>query len=274
MGRQRGRLFVQLTEIRKRPTVSHPEKSWPASYKLIEFEEIDSTNEEAKRRAEDGESGPLWIRADRQLAGRGRRGRNWTSETGNLMCTLMIRPNVGAQKAAQLSFVTALAVSDFLNSFAPIEQIQLKWPNDVVAHGKKICGILLESAATGHGVDDPVNWLAIGIGVNLKHFPKDTPYGATALGELGVEAPSPGRAIAFLARHFDSRFVEWRDGGFEPIRSAWLAAAAGLGKSITARLPQKSIQGRFVGLDPSGALILALPSGGERLITAGEVFFD
>ena len=241
----------------------------PAGYSVATFDEIDSTNEEARRRAAIGERGPLWITARRQTAGRGRRGRAWDSPDGNLMATLLIAPGVSAPEAARLSFVAALAVHDLVSAHARAP-VRVKWPNDVLVDGKKIAGILLESSGQ-EGVD-LLPWLAVGIGINLAHAPAEAAYPATFLGEHG-QPPSPDEALAELAEAWETRFRAWRVSGFAAIREAWLAVAAGLGTEIEVRLPAETLRGRFETLMPDGALSLLLPNGTRRAITAGEVFF-
>ena len=244
--------------------------AWPSGYELREWTEIDSTNEEARRLAVAGEHGPVWLRADRQTAGRGRRGRAWESPTGNLAATLLIAPGKPASECAQLSFVTAVAAADAASGFAPNADIKVKWPNDVLANGKKLAGILLESASGGDGA---LTFLAIGVGMNLVHFPAGTEFPATSLAALGVSAPSPSAALAQLAAHFAKWYDIWMTSGFTPIQDAWLARAAGLGSRIRARLTHEETSGVFEGIDNTGALILREAQGRTRIIAAGEVFF-
>jgi BirA family biotin operon repressor/biotin-[acetyl-CoA-carboxylase] ligase len=234
---------------------------WPQGFGLARYDEIDSTNAEAKRLAASGEAGPLWLIAARQTAGRGRRGRVWDSGEGNLAATLLLRP--GKPDVAQLSFAAALAVSDMARDFAPDADIAVKWPNDVLADGEKLAGILLESES---------DWLAIGIGVNLAVHPSDTEFPATSLAALGVPAPAPEAALGVVATRFAHWYDLWMMNGFEPLRDAWLARAGGLGGPIRARLPHEERSGLFVGLDSNGALLLN-EQGQIRAITAGEVFF-
>lgn len=243
--------------------------SWPAGYGLIEFGEIDSTNEEARRLAAKGERGPLWIVADHQTAGRGRRGRKWESPTGNLAATLLLNPGKPASECAQISFVSALAVSDTIASFTPDVEIKVKWPNDVLANGRKISGILLESASQGA---DP-QFLIVGIGMNLKSHPPDTEFPATSLAGMGLSAPLPRHALLELAGPFAKWYDIWRAQGFAPIRDAWLARAAGLGTRIRARLTNEETVGIFEGIDETGALLLRETQDRVRIIAAGEVFF-
>ncbi|HVV65594.1 MAG TPA: biotin--[acetyl-CoA-carboxylase] ligase [Rhizomicrobium sp.] len=243
--------------------------AWPAGYGLIEFEEIDSTNEEARRRAARGERGPVWIVARLQTAGRGRRGRKWDSPSGNLAATLLLSPDRPARDCAQLSFVTALAVADVVAGFAPDVEVEVKWPNDVLIHGRKISGILLESASQGA---EPV-YLAIGVGINLGLHPSDTEFPATSLSAVGVLEPMPRHALLELAGRFAKWYEVWRAEGFLPIRDAWLARAAGLGKRIRARLTNEETVGVFEGIDETGALLLRETQDRVHAIAAGEVYF-
>jgi BirA family transcriptional regulator, biotin operon repressor / biotin---[acetyl-CoA-carboxylase] ligase len=246
----------------------------PSGYNLRSHTEIDSTNEEARRLAANGEAGPTWIVTERQTAGRGRRGRNWVSPVGNLMCTLLLRPKCSPAKAAELSFVAGLAIHDAATSLMPetlTRDVALKWPNDLLIGGKKASGILLESESDG-GAE--VAWLAVGIGLNLLHFPGDTPYPATSISASCGEAPSIESALEALASSFEHWIRLWQvPDGFETIRREWLKRAQGVGKSITVRLSDETIDGTFEGLANDGALQLKLNDGTLRPISAGDVFF-
>jgi BirA family transcriptional regulator, biotin operon repressor / biotin---[acetyl-CoA-carboxylase] ligase len=247
----------------------------PAGYTLSRHDEIDSTNEEAKRLAAAGSPGPVWIVADRQTAGRGRRGRAWTSPTGNLMCTLLLRPGCGPAEAGELSFVAGLALHDAASALLPddvVQNVKLKWPNDLLIDGKKASGILLESESVG-GIN--VSWLAIGIGLNLAHYPDDTPYPATSLKAESKGSSYPvERALTALAAAFDRWYAIWQQpGGFEAVRKAWLQRAQGVGEEITVRLADETLVGVFQDLSTEGALQLKLPTGEFLAITAGDVFF-
>lgn len=245
---------------------------WPAGVGLRIHDSLDSTNAEAARLAGAGEPGPLWILARTQTAGRGRRGRGWVSPPGNLMATLLLRPQRPPGEAAQLSFLAALAVADLLDPELARGALALKWPNDVLVAGRKIAGILLESAA---GAEGRLAWLAVGIGVNLAHHPQDPDlaYPATSLPAATGRSLAPEDALTRLAAAFAGRQALWEGQGFAPVRAAWLARAAGLGQPITVRLPGETLSGGFAGLSPDGALLLAEPGGLTRKVAAGEVFF-
>ena len=223
--------------------------------------------------AERGETGPLWIVARRQSAGRGRRGRSWSSDTGNLAATLLTVVYRPPGEAAQLTFVAALAAADLLDAYAPPALVSIKWPNDVMLDGRKASGILLESGAHDSGG----LWLAVGVGVNLAHAPGETERPATALadhlrGDVAAP-PSIERAAEHLAAAFAVWMERWATLGFQPVLDAWASRAPGLHGPCTARLGHETLSGTAEGVEPDGALRLRLPSGELRRISAGDVFF-
>lgn len=233
------------------------------------LDETSSTNSLARERAEAGERGPLWIAARRQIAGRGRRGRAWSGLDGNLFATGLYTLSDDPQRAAQLSFVAALAVGDLCDAAGvAFERTRLKWPNDVLIDGRKLAGILLESGkAPGGGL-----WLAVGIGVNITVAPENVERPATSLAGLRAEMTRE-RALDILARAFDTYFAFWFRDGFGPIRDRWLVRAFGLGETCQARLNDETVTGIFADLGPDGSLRLDLARGERRFISAGEVFF-
>lgn len=250
----------------------------PAGYSAVAYDEIDSTNEAAKRSAVcqggDHMVGPTWFIARSQTAGRGRRGREWVSESGNLYASLLLRPGGSAGEAAVLSFATALAVAEAIELVTGVTgKLACKWPNDVLWNGGKISGILLESAS---GKSGALDWLVIGVGINVAHFPAGTDFAATSVAAEGFPQVSPTDLFAALAERMANWLETWRQAGFPPIKDAWLARAAGLGETITARTGTKTggedISGRFEGLGPDGALLIKLEDGSMREILAGDVF--
>ena len=234
------------------------------------LDEVDSTNAEARRRAEAGARGPLWITARRQTAGRGRRGRSWETGAGNLAATYLAHTAQPPAEAAQVSFVAALAVADLAVAYVPAALVSLKWPNDPMIAGRKAAGILVESGAHPAGG----LWLAVGCGVNLATPPDAAERPATAFADhMRAPPPAPLDALAVLAEAFERWRGLWERLGFAPIAEAWTAKAHGLGETCTARLPGETIQGVAEGLDGDGALRLRTAPGVVRRITAGDVFF-
>ena len=240
---------------------------------ILLLDQTDSTNADARRRADAGEAGPLWIVARCQTEGRGRRGRQWESQDGNLFSTLLQLTRKSPAEAAQVTFVAALAIADLLDAWAPASLVTIKWPNDVMLAGQKASGVLVESGAHETGG----LWLAVGIGVNLAHAPEGTERPATALvhhlrGDV-TAPPTVEAAAAKLAEAFDTWMMRWETLGFQPILDAWRARTAGLDGPAVARLGRETVEGTAEGVAPDGALKLRLADGSLRLISAGDVFF-
>ena len=234
------------------------------------LDEIDSTNAEALRRAEAGATGPVWITAARQTAGRGRRGRAWETGEGNLAATLLFTTAKPPAEAAQVSFVAALAVADLAGAYVPASLVSLKWPNDPLIGGRKASGILVESGSSPPGG----LWIAVGIGVNLASAPVAAERPATTFAEhMTAPPPTPLEALNQLAEAFERWRSLWDSAGFPAIADAWTARAHGLGEACVARLGSETVEGVAEGLDPDGSLRLRLADGGIRRITAGDVFF-
>jgi BirA family biotin operon repressor/biotin-[acetyl-CoA-carboxylase] ligase len=237
---------------------------------VVVLDEIDSTNAEARRRAEAGEAGPLWLLGLRQTAGRGRRGRAWETGEGNLAATYLFHTDKPPAEAAQVSFVAALAVADMLAEYVPASLISLKWPNDPMLGGLKVSGILVESGASSQGG----LWIAVGIGVNLRRTPIDAERPATSIATYRESPPPhPTEAIEVLVGAFERWYRTWTALGFPAVADAWTARAHGLGEPCTARLGTETVEGIAEGLDGDGALRLRLDDGRVRRITAGDVFF-
>tara|TARA_Y100001934_G_scaffold270129_1_gene354567 strand:+ start:16073 stop:16846 length:774 start_codon:yes stop_codon:yes gene_type:complete len=242
--------------------------SLPDFFSPVVLESVGSTNDEARIRAESGAPAGTIIWAKQQVSGRGRRGRAWNSPEGNLYCSIILRPEVSPAVAAQLSFVTALALGEGMHNLLPSSAtLQYKWPNDVLIDGGKIAGILLESHV---GENGNMEWVVIGTGVNVTSHPPDTERPATSLDKVGCQLPVADVLTAY-AQTLWTWIGRWNDFGFDPVRKAWLNRAIGLGESIEVRLPNQTLHGTFDALDTNGALVLLTPEGRQH-ISAGEVF--
>ena len=247
----------------------------PSPYQLVELDCVDSTNAEAKRLGEEGAPDCTIVWAKRQTSGRGRRGREWVSDSGNLYFSILLRMPYPMTDMSQLSFVAANAVADAVSVAAPRGSfVNVKWPNDVLLEGKKVSGILLEGEPD---IDRGCfKYMVIGIGVNIATHPviEDGVYPATSLAAEGAagEGLSVEKMLDTLAKRFLAGLATWRNLGFGPIRRHWLARAKGLGGPVTVRLPNEVIDGIFAALDENGALVLHLDGQPNRVITAGDVF--
>ena len=247
--------------------------SWPEGYDRRVLDSVDSTLSEAARIAPDL-GGPVWILAHRQTAARGRRGRAWSMPEGNFAATLVLPLSDGPEQAALRSFVMSLALHEaFVAATGRAEAFGLKWPNDVLLHGGKVAGILLETITTG-GL---LSHLAIGIGVNLAAAPDidDVEEGALRpvclTSALGARI-APDAFLDLLAASYSRYEAQFQTLGFAPIRTAWLAQASRLGETITARTTRDEFVGRFTDVDETGQLVLETPKG-RVSIPAGDVYF-
>jgi BirA family biotin operon repressor/biotin-[acetyl-CoA-carboxylase] ligase len=242
----------------------------PPAYRLVVLDTVTSTNDEAKRLAAAGAEDGTLVWAREQSAGRGRHGRSWESPPGNLYMSLVARPECPMNEAMQLGFVAALAVGETLGSIVPpLTELRYKWPNDVLLNGSKVAGILMESATQSDGTLD---WLILGLGINVASHPKEARFPATCLSSEGAETLQVGEILESFSRHFLTWVNRWLDGGFEPIRKAWLHYAYALDERIEVRLGEETVAGRFAELDADGALVLETDDGARRTLHFGDVF--
>jgi BirA family biotin operon repressor/biotin-[acetyl-CoA-carboxylase] ligase len=237
---------------------------------LVAFAELGSTNAEALARASQGVLGPLWIVAELQTAGRGRRGRAWVSEPGNLYASLLLTDIAPAAATPEICFVAALALHDAVldccAGLAPA-RLTLKWPNDLLLDGGKLAGILVEGSMAANGIVS-----VVGFGMNCRTHPQDTALKAIDLGAAGL-AVEPAALLAALDGTMTRRLTEWDRGrNFGSIRAAWLMRATGLGGAIEVKLSDRTIGGTFEAIDASGCLVLLRSDGVRETIRAGDVF--
>lgn len=244
----------------------------PAGYRLVQLDTVDSTNAEAKRRADMGEPGPLWIWSARQSKGRGRAGRQWTSQVGNLFASLLIRLNCPLQTASQLALVAGIITYETISKLIAYEgrsKLLLKWPNDVLLDEEKIAGMLLENLGSP---TDRRSVVVIGTGINLASHPENLPLPAVSLDAYGLSV-SPAKALEVLAATTHEWLTRWDEGAsFPTIRRAWLDRAGPKGRELVVRIGGTQIEGTYAGLDLDGALRLKTAAG-EQTVTAGDVFF-
>jgi len=230
-----------------------------------------STNTECLARARAGDSGLLWVTAERQTGGRGRRGRPWVSERGNLYASLLLIDPAPVERLASLPLAIAVAVHQAVRSVLPpgAEPLEVKWPNDILIGRKKTCGILVE----GERLADGRHAVVIGIGINVSIMPDNPIYPVTCLRDQG-SAASPEELFAHLFASMAEVLDIWNEGqGIAEVTARWRAVACGIGEKITVNLPDRSISGYFAGIDDNGLLMLDTGTGRMMPIAAGDVFF-
>ncbi len=241
------------------------------SWRVERFGELASTNDEALARARDGDPGYVWFVADRQTSGRGRRGREWVSETGNLYASALLIDPCSAVHLAELPFVAVAAARRAVAAHVTDadNRVRIKWPNDLLVDGRKVAGILLESAKVGR----ELSAVTIGIGINCKQAPAATESPATSL--LAAGAPVfPEVLFEDLRDALADGLATWDRGeGFAAVRATWLEHAVGLGAPVRVRLVAGEDEGIFEAIDETGRLVLKTNDGRRKLISAGDVFF-
>jgi BirA family transcriptional regulator, biotin operon repressor / biotin---[acetyl-CoA-carboxylase] ligase len=235
-------------------------RPWP----VIRFGEIDSTNEEARRRAAAGDVGPRWLVTEAQTAGRGRLGRQWSSPRGNLFATALLPYPRAATDATLAPFAAGLAVVDAARILGvDAGSLRLKWPNDLLSGPAKLAGILIETGMLQGGL-----WMAAGFGVNVAIAPDRNDRPTDCLNKLpGGEGITAAKLLVALDVSFRARLFSLLREGFEPTRAAWLSCAAYLG----AHIEVNGVGGEMSGLAEDGALILRLADGSVTHVRAGEI---
>lgn len=247
--------------------------------RLLAFDHIGSTNAEALTLARSGEQGPLWLVTDQQSGGRGRRNRAWMSPKGNLACSVLEVLPVAPPVAATLGFAAGLALETALDRIS-IEtrlraaggdavQFKLKWPNDVLANGHKLSGILLEADVTA---PDRLA-VVVGIGVNVVAAPEGLPYPATSLKNCGINS-SAEDLFSALSDAWAEYCGIWNLGrGFDEIRLKWLDRAKGLGERVSIHTGSATVDGIFETIDQTGCMIVMTADNRRVPVAAGDVYF-
>ncbi|MET3907418.1 BirA family biotin operon repressor/biotin-[acetyl-CoA-carboxylase] ligase [Bradyrhizobium sp. S3.3.6] len=248
-----------------------------AGYRLAASERTGSTNTDAIESARSGERGPIWFVTAEQTAGRGRRQRAWVSPKGNLAASVLEVVNLAPAVAATIGFAAGLAQEAALEKVSIEAALRLgpdrprytlKWPNDVLANGKKLVGIGLEAEAVGDRLA-----IVVGIGTNIVAAPEGTPTPAVSLAALGVQISAEELFSALTDTWVEFRGI-WDNGrGFTEIRKLWLERAARLGEPIAINTGTTTLEGIFDTIDDTGCLIVRTAEGRRVPVAAGEVFF-
>jgi BirA family biotin operon repressor/biotin-[acetyl-CoA-carboxylase] ligase len=226
----------------------------PSPWRLREHATLPSTQDAAMRAAKAGDPGRLAVLAHSQTAGRGSRGRGWLAPPGNLSMSVLLRPAAARPDPGHWAMLAGVALHDALAQWA--RGLMLKWPNDVLCHGAKLGGVLIECGLADDGCLD---WVVIGLGANLAHAP-------TIEGRPTACLPAPAPAARDVARAVLGQLDTHARGD---IRSAWLARAHPPGTALDVVTPRQRVRGRFAGLTPAGELLL---EGHPHPIGSAEIF--
>ncbi|MFQ5352312.1 MAG: biotin--[acetyl-CoA-carboxylase] ligase, partial [Candidatus Binatia bacterium] len=242
--------------------------------RLVCFARTASTNKDAFECGRRGEAEGLVVIADEQSAGRGRLGRQWESVPGvNLYLSVLLRPDIPPAHAPQLSLVAAVAVASALSEIGL--EPAIKWPNDVLLGGRKVCGVLTEIEAE----TDRVGFVVVGIGVNLnseaEHFSEDLRDTATSVLIHSGRSVDRVAFVASLLGHLERLYATYTHEGFSAIAPQWEARSSLRGRAVTVVVAGRRLRGQCVGIDTDGALLVKEDSAGRSVpptrVLAGDV---
>ena len=268
--RNKGYRLIESPDVMSKAEIeSLADTKW-AGKNVVYYDEIDSTNNRAKEAGEKGTAqGTLFV-ADMQVAGKGRRGRVWKSPSGSsIYMTILLYPDMAPIKAPQLTLVMAIAVAEGIQKVTGLET-KIKWPNDIVVNGKKICGILTEMSTE----IDYINHVVIGVGINVNQdiFPEDIRSTATSLKmELGKKVKR-SELIAAVMKSFETcyeTFMKTEDlSGLQELYNSMLVNKD---REVKVLEPGNEYKAHALGINQTGELIVRTPEGEEKEIYAGEV---
>jgi BirA family biotin operon repressor/biotin-[acetyl-CoA-carboxylase] ligase len=241
---------------------------------VVFLPEVDSTNLRLAEMAGRGAPEGTALVADCQTRGRGRLGRTWQSPPGrNLYVSFLLRPDLPPERAPQITLVAGVAVAELLSRYCP-RVTTLKWPNDVQIGGKKVCGILTEMRTRGGRVDSVV----VGIGVNLNmekaEFHGDFRETSTSLREETGKTVDRRQFAGLLFAVLEEWYDRYRTDGFPPVRERWLFLSGIVGKTISTGHGGKTVRGRVLDMDASGALVFENEGGRVHTLHAGEITLE
>lgn len=240
-----------------------------AGCEIYYFDSIDSTNTKAKELAEEGHPSGTLVVADRQTAGKGRRGRSWESPTGiGIFMTLMLKPEINPNNASMLTLVAAMATTRAIRRVTGVPAM-IKWPNDIVMNGKKVCGILTEMSAQF----DYINHIVIGIGINVhnEEFPEEIAQTASSLFlESGQHIHRASLIEAFL-EEFENVYAEYlKTEDMEGLQKEYDTMLVNRGRQVRVLDPKEPFEGKAMGITKKGELIVDTWES-RKLVSSGEV---
>lgn len=225
----------------------------------IEYHEsVGSTNEAAVEKARDGVSEGYVVLAGKQTAGRGRRERDWESPEGGVYTSVVLRPSFGPRDASLVTLATSVAVSRAVE--AQDVEATIKWPNDVLVDGRKVCGILVEMQADAERIEHAV----VGVGLNANAKPDVPDAEPVSLAEVGGEEVDRGEVTADLLSELESLYENT-----DEVLDEWRERSSTLGKRVRVETPNETIEGVAEGIDDTGALRVST-DGGDRVVSAGD----
>lgn len=268
----RGYRLVTSPDLIDAESIKSQLRSKRVGQRLVCLKRTLSTNADAFRLAEDGAAEGTVVIADAQAAGKGRRGRVWSSPEGvNLYCSVVLRPVIMPHEAPQLTFISAVAVARAIEATTALKP-EIKWPNDLLIDGKKVAGLLNEMSAETDGI----NFVILGIGVNLNmttdQFPADLRHPATSLFMESGSRVARSRFAGIMLNELDRLYTDFLASGFAPVRQEWQQRCNANGRSVAVSdAGADVVSGMFAGIDEDGALLVQTGEGRIERILSGDV---
>ena len=247
-------------------------------HNIIHYESTGSTNDDAKKLAREGAADGTVVMADAQSAGKGRRGRTWQSSAGsNLYFSMMLKPEFAPDKASMLTLVMALSVVQALNKeTAASFDYKIKWPNDIVVNGRKLCGILTEMTMEGSAIESVV--IGVGINVRQEHFDAEISDCATSLflekkrADAQAMIPERMELLESVLEFFDANYESFcRNLNLDFMKAEYEASLANMNNKVKVLEPAGEYEGTALGINEQGELMVRIPDGSIKAIYAGEV---
>ncbi len=239
--------------------------------RVVAYDTVESTQKLAHEEASRGAPEGTIVIAEEQTAGKGQLGRAWHSPKGTgIWMSLIVRPAIPIPKAPQLTLLTAVAMAKAIESLLDVN-VQIKWPNDLLIGGKKMCGILIQLNAEF----DRIHYLVIGMGINVNSvksdFPPELHEIATSLREASGLAIKRAALIKAFCQFFEKEYDHFLAHGFDQVRSEWERYSISLGRYVVVRLHNATLEGRAVALDPEGALLVEDAQGQRHKVYSADL---
>ncbi|MCI9491179.1 MAG: biotin--[acetyl-CoA-carboxylase] ligase [Dorea sp.] len=268
--RNKGYRLVDSPDVMSKAEIESMVRTKWAGRSVIYYDETDSTNIQAKLAGENGSEHGTLVVADRQVAGKGRRGRSWESPKGVCVyMTLLLRPSIAPVKAPMLTLVMALSVAEAVRELTGLKA-GIKWPNDIVLNKKKICGILTEMSTE----IDYINYVVTGVGINTNQetFSEEIRKRATSLLIEGGRHISRSELVAAVMERYEEnyeRFMETKD--LSGLQEKYNGMLVNCGREVRVLEPKGEYSAFASGINEVGELVVTTPEGEEKHIFAGEV---